>query len=608
MSRPECIFAGSSYSLSYMKTRRLLLLLSIAFIFSRCSSPNSVTSSGPSVLQVYNTLSGTGTFFTSEYQKSGSPTEALGKLEEWLRTQDGVGTVDDMDSAYAYITMKSGLVSTINVEELDANGIAIVRGGLPKGDGANLQAFGKRATNEIKNKKVLIYAPEYSSFYSSGELQKILDRFSSSGVGFDVTVLKDGQATPDQVNHFSEYGFVIIDTHGMPDRFKTGGVLQLSGLPVTEQNILDDIDHDESPGTSEKIKDQLLAFGKTFKVQGPKVDTQHLSFWVTSKLIRTTPSLSGTVVFGNMCYSGWILSQYTSPSTGKTYTIQNPIQPAFLSLNPITYYAYTRNVPPGASRVVPNEFAKAMEDSVVRRLCDDLDSTGIAHLSVDGLEHVDLDDPQNGLWGDLYLRQYGKKNYSYVGCPDSLVDDRDGHVYKTVCIGSQTWMAENLAYDLPGSICYDNDPNNCTTYGKLYSWPQIMQGASATNAYPSGVRGICPKGWHVPSAAEWDTLIRTLGGTQVAGGAMKAVSSLWKSPNTSATNSSGFSALPGGFWLGSQNNPFTNLGLTADFGTTTEVNQSPTPLEYNVTYWNSAASPGNISETIKLSCRCVEDK
>jgi len=87
---------------------------------------------------------------------------------------------------------------------------------------------------------------------------------------------------------------------------------------------------------------------------------------------------------------------------------------------------------------------------------------------------------------------------------DSIIDVRDGQKYGIVYIGTQVWMAENVNYETVfNSWCYDNDDTNCELYGRLYSWDKAMQGAEQSSAVPSGVRGVCPTGWHIPSHAEW---------------------------------------------------------------------------------------------------------
>lgn len=140
--------------------------------------------------------------------------------------------------------------------------------------------------------------------------------------------------------------------------------------------------------------------------------------------------------------------------------------------------------------------------------------------------------------------------------PSNTVKDIDGNAYNTVTIGTQIWMKENLkttrfrdgtaipnitdntewTNQTTGAYCwYNNDTANKTTYGALYNWYTVVDS-----------RKLCPTGWHVPKVAEWTRLTTYLGGEIVAGGKLKAIT-LWNSPNTDADNSSGFTALPGGF-------------------------------------------------------------
>src|SRR5574344_601553 len=150
----------------------------------------------------------------------------------------------------------------------------------------------------------------------------------------------------------------------------------------------------------------------------------------------------------------------------------------------------------------------------------------------------------------------------------TIKDARDNQTYRIVTIGSQTWMAENLKYlpsvvgprtgskTTPHYYVYGYNGTNVTdakatanynTYGVLYNWPAAMNGAASSTTNPSGIQGVCPAGWHLPSDAEWTELTDYLGGASVAGGKLKETGTThWNSPNTGATNETGFTALPGG--------------------------------------------------------------
>lgn len=167
------------------------------------------------------------------------------------------------------------------------------------------------------------------------------------------------------------------------------------------------------------------------------------------------------------------------------------------------------------------------------------------------------------------------------------VVDFQGNVYPTVEIGNQCWMAANLKTGtmIPGIVlssdndviekyCQDNDLVNCDVYGALYSWNEVMQYSTTP-----GIQGICPSNWHVPTDGDWAILNDFLGGTFASGGPLKATGTLeggtglWWSPNTGATNASGFSALPGGFH--ELTGLFAQLGQTAKFWTSTESSLAP---------------------------------
>ncbi len=201
--------------------------------------------------------------------------------------------------------------------------------------------------------------------------------------------------------------------------------------------------------------------------------------------------------------------------------------------------------------------------------------------------------------------------------------DKDGNTYEIVKIGNQWWMAENLKVThyrngdaIPnvtdttqwmnlstGAYCnYDNDATNVATYGRLYNWYAATDG-----------RNIAPAGWHVPTDAEWQTLVDYLGGSSVAGGKMKTTGTieggdgLWYNPNYSATNSSGFSARPGGFRhvYGVVFN-FLGMGRNACFWSATE-NSSSRAWD-NYLYYNlSDAHRSNDDKQDGSSVRLVRD-
>ena len=150
-------------------------------------------------------------------------------------------------------------------------------------------------------------------------------------------------------------------------------------------------------------------------------------------------------------------------------------------------------------------------------------------------------------------------NQNWV-CGAPFMDSRDGRFYKTIPIGTQCWMTENINFGLHvnGSsnqtnngiiekYCYDDLESNCSIYGGFYQWNEMMNYVGSSNLNPSGIQGICPAGWHVPSDAEWNQLCIFLGGWSVSGGTLKEVGTQhWVNPNTGATNQSGFTALGAG--------------------------------------------------------------
>ena len=242
-------------------------------------------------------------------------------------------------------------------------------------------------------------------------------------------------------------------------------------------------------------------------------------------------------------------------------------------------------------------------------------------ISVFGVSCSDDDDNNPGGGGG------GGNNGAGVctGGP-STVTDVDGNVYNVVTIGNQCWMKENLKVSkyrngdpIPGNLSnaawssttggaqadYDNDPTNKAIYGKLYNWYAVAD-----------PRGLCPTGWHVPSDAEWNELVKFLdpgadtsfstiaGGMLKATGTLQAGTGLWETPNTDATNSSGFSGLPGG----RRNDGGTYYGVGVDGSWWSSTQSSAAGAWYRYLYRND----GNVYRSNSymrngFSVRCVRD-
>lgn len=196
--------------------------------------------------------------------------------------------------------------------------------------------------------------------------------------------------------------------------------------------------------------------------------------------------------------------------------------------------------------------------------------------------------------------------------------DQDGNIYKTVTIGTQIWMAENLkttrynngeligtttpaATDISGEStpgyqwAYDGNESNVASYGRLYTWYTVNDS-----------RNLCPTGWHVPSDAEWTILTTCLGGESVAGGKLKETGTThWQSPNTGATNETGFTALPGG--LRYQDGTFDFIGGYGYWWSSTQ-HDPPTTWERNIYYnFTSVLKEGYFLKTYGFSVRCIKD-
>ncbi len=205
----------------------------------------------------------------------------------------------------------------------------------------------------------------------------------------------------------------------------------------------------------------------------------------------------------------------------------------------------------------------------------------------------------------------------YIAETDSIIDIRDSHVYKVVKIGQQWWLQENLNIgkrinasqdaadnEIIEKYCYNDVPNNCNIYGGLYPWDEMMDYNPSDNRNPGITRGICPVGWHVSTDNEWTELVDYLGGESIAGGKLKETGTThWISPNTGATNESGFSALPGGY---RNMVDFGSMGSLPYFWSSTEYSSNFAWYRF-LHYDYSKVSSLSLNKELGFSVRCLRD-
>ena len=167
----------------------------------------------------------------------------------------------------------------------------------------------------------------------------------------------------------------------------------------------------------------------------------------------------------------------------------------------------------------------------------------------------------------------------------TLTDERDGKTYKTVVIGKQTWMAENLNYESRYSYCYEDKAENCAKYGRLYMWDAAME--------------ACPSGWGLPSLEEFQALVAAVGGYPVAGKALKSTEG-WKDGGN-GTDDYGFSALPAGYMQ--EDSTSHNVGEYAQFWST-----SGTTWVYQLeaAFDNDSSFLFSVYRGFALSVRCLK--
>lgn len=189
---------------------------------------------------------------------------------------------------------------------------------------------------------------------------------------------------------------------------------------------------------------------------------------------------------------------------------------------------------------------------------------------------------------------------------DTTVTDYDGNIYHTVTIGTQVWLRENLkslhysdGTAITGVMSYNNSDSLANIYGRLYTWNAAMR-----NSTQQGVQGVCPVGFHVPTDSEWTVLGNFLGGNSLAGGKLKEADTVhWYSPNTGASNTTGFTALGGGEW---ESGAFQFIKMFGVFWSSTQTSSTQAIYRY-LSYNNGTLSPYTWNKTLAYSVRCIKD-
>ena len=206
-------------------------------------------------------------------------------------------------------------------------------------------------------------------------------------------------------------------------------------------------------------------------------------------------------------------------------------------------------------------------------------------------------------------------------CGDTLFDARDGQSYPTVQISNNCWMAKNLNIGsmvnkdslvsdngLIEKYCFNNEADSCGHHGGLYDWEEAMD-----YTYENGTQGICPEAWHIMTDEDFMAMEDSLGGGLIAGGKLKATGyRYWASPNTGATNESGFTGLGSGRITYA--NQFVGIRSLATYWTSTRyITGSDIKIRYHGINYNTAfttvfISPYETALLERCSVRCVKDK
>lgn len=554
--------------------------------------------------------------------------DALVSLGKWAIQQPNVEKAYLIGDNVIELHFKNGLRSSIMIAEQDERGMSRTRGG---GGGQKLTRYNLDDEGEylIGNRKVLVFSPFHEEFYPAG-VYPYSSMFQSGKHKLTETFVQGAAADFSVIKRFHEFGLIILDTHGLPTGFQ-----MLTKIPA--------LDVPKAPDGKKYSDDELttlfatannlpvdavvsgdIDLGLNISVRNGRDVLMSNIATVTYKYVRQLTRLNKAVVFGNHCYSG----------TSSEGVLTNNMIEAWKSIGAACYFGYAFE--DGKSMAVDNVFARRMEDSLLRNLVVEGDSTGTAHLAGNVTRQFQesgiriFENSPVEVTADLSAIQYSSARRSYKGGPfyfhsfisdrykygcGSITDSRDGEIYQLACIGDQTWMAENLRFNAPGSRIYGDDAANLPVYGRLYNYKVLVPSNTVAAPTAKGLRGICPEGFHVPSKMELDKLMATLtaanGGTNL-GTQLKAKNAAWTGDptvNAPLRDISGFNAMPGGF-LDDPGPGFSDKGKAAHFwlsstlGSTKPIDRALFQLYGTST---SVDSEEGDPDDGGLSCRCLQD-
>ena len=308
--------------------------------------------------------------------------------------------------------------------------------------------------------------------------------------------------------------------------------------------------------------------------------------------------------------------------------------------------AITNNMEPVASESPKSANSPKYTTPLTFHVGDQMKFIGYARIHGEVMESVHVMQAQQGSEEIVLTFDYEWTDaLPCAGTP--TVTDYDGNVYNTVMIGTQCWMRENMrvthfangdsiphgitteSYSEPYYYNYFFSDIPLEKRGYLYNWPAAVHGSDTSSSVPSGIQGICPTGWHVPSYAEWDTLRVYLGRKSEyhCGGCLECIapalcdSVYWNASlgscvpgNLTGNNATGFSAVPAGYYWGVDPDPYedySSSGNRADFWSTTlspasDVQTGPRCTLFIRTDVSNAAM-GAVFKSHGLSVRCLRD-